>query len=172
MVKVIVAQADDYDEYYRIRSSPADIYWNGHLSKPDYESFKKIFLTRIQNAPFDNPGDGKIFLVQNEEKINVGFTQLIRREDCIEIGYSIIEEFQKRGYATEALKLTIPLAQYYFKKVIVCIRDDNTASQKVAIKNHFTRTDLYVVKNYPNTGNVKLRTYQYGINPIVSEQTM
>lgn len=169
MVKVIAALAGDYDEYYRIRSSPADIYWNGHLSKPDYENFKKIFLTRIQNAPFENPGDGKIFLVQIEEKINVGFTQLIRREDCIEIGYSIIEKFQKRGYATEALKLTIPFAQHYLKRVIVCIRDDNTASQRVALKNHFARTDQYVIKNYPNTGDIKLRTYEYVINSMASE---
>ena len=161
MVKIIPTKADDYDEYYRIRCSPADIFWNGHPSKPVYENFKKVFLARIQAAPFDKPGDGKIFLIQNEEMINVGFTQLIRKEDCIEIGYSIVEDYQKRGYATDALNLAIPLAQQFFKKVIICIRDDNIASQKVALKNQFIRTNSFIIKDYPMTGKVKLRTYEY-----------
>ncbi len=161
MVRIVETRADDYDEYYRIRSSPADIYWNGHLSKPNYIKFREIFLKRIQSAPFIEPGDGRIYLIQNESSINIGFTQLIRHTDYVEIGYSIVEEFQRRGYATAALQQTIPIAQSFLKNVVVCIRDDNIASQKVALKNHFIRTDSFVEKDYPVAGMVKLRTYKY-----------
>lgn len=159
MVRIVKTCADDYDEYYRIRSSPADIYWNGYLSKPDYDNFRELFLKRIHSAPFDSPGDRKIYLVQIENHTNIGFTQLIRHADCVEIGYSIIEDYQKKGYATIALQQTIPLARRFFKNVIVRIRDDNIASQKVALKNHFIRTETFVEKDYPVAGAIKLRTY-------------
>ena len=50
------------------------------------------------------------------------------------------------------------------KKVIVRIRDDNIPSQRIAIKNGFTRTNDYELVDYPacNQMNVKLRTYVYG----------
>lgn len=161
-IAIIETSDEDYDEYFRIRCSPADIFWNGYTGKPDYNEFRKLFQNRTQMSRFEKPEDRKVFLVQNNDHENIGFTQLIWRDSCIEIGYSIVEKYQRRGYATEALKLTIPIAQKYQKDIIVRIRDDNIASQKVAAKAGFERTDLWVEKDYPFCGTVKLRTYKYG----------
>ena len=78
----------------------------------------------------------------------------------MEIGYSIKENFQGNGYGTKALALGIELAHEHGENIIVRIRDDNIASQRVAINNGFERTDEYVFQNIPNVGKVKLRTYR------------
>jgi RimJ/RimL family protein N-acetyltransferase len=158
-VHLVETAEKDYEEYYKIRSSASDIYWNGYLDKPDYKEFKKVFLARTCKCDFSKADDRRIYLIQNDRKINIGFVQLIWRDNSIEIGYSIIDEYQGNGYATQALKAAIPIAKKYFDDVIVRIRDDNIASQHVAIKCGFSRTEIYIETEYPNVGIIKLRTY-------------
>ena len=155
--------AEDYDVYYTIRCSPGDVYWNGYHSAPDKEKFQKLFLERLGDAKFEQPEDRRLFLIQirtNEGDISVGFLQLIKREDGVDIGYSVIEAYQKCGYATEALKLGIQLAKKFDNTIYVQIRDDNMASQRVALKCQFIRTEEYTEHDYPIVGKVKLRKYK------------
>ena len=155
---------DKYDIYYKIRSTPSDIYWNGYTSKPDELEFKDIYRKCVYDADFSCSGDRKIFFVklkcENQPDDYVGFVQLIRRDDSVEIGYGILEEYQKRGYATEALRQARSIAHRYSKKLIIRIRDDHVASIKVAEKNNFFPTEEYQIKDCPNVGAVKLRTYR------------
>ncbi len=155
--------ADDYDAYYTIRCSPGDIYWNGYLSEPDKEGFRKLFLERLGDARFEQPEDRRLFLIQVRTETgddSVGFLQLIKREDGVDIGYTVTEINQKRGYATEALKLGIQLARQFDDSIYVQIRDDNIASQHVALKCKFIRTEEYTEHEYPEVGKVKLRKYK------------
>ena len=85
---------------------------------------------------------------------------MIWREDGIEIGYSITEQYQRLGYATQALQQAIPLARKYSCNIMLRIRDDNIASQRVASKCGFSRTEKYIEKEYPVAGKVKLRVYK------------
>lgn len=162
-VTLIETSADNYEEYYHVRCSPADIYWNGHTSPPEYETFRKLFLSRLSSARFTQPEDRRLYLIRLEEENLfqvVGFVQLIKHEEYVEIGYSVIEAYQKRGIASVALKSAISLARMHDKRICVRIRDDNIASQKVAMKNGFVRTDVYEICEYSNAGKVKLRTYR------------
>lgn len=151
---------DDYDEYYRIRCSPGDIYWNGYESEPDKEKFKILFLNRLGDAPFEKPEDRRLFLIQLIDNINIGFLQLIKRKDGIDIGYTVIEEYQHHGYATDALTKGIALAEKLDYRIYVQIRDDNIASQGVAKRCGFIKTEEYKVLDYPRAGKVKLRKYR------------
>ena len=155
--------AEDYDIYYAIRCSPGDVYWNGYLSAPDKEDFRKIFLRRLGDARFEQPEDRRLFLIQvrtENDDNSVGFLQLIKREDGIDIGYTVTEANQKRGYATTALKLGIQLAKQFDDNIYVQIRDDNIPSQHVALKCKFIRTEEYTEHEYPKVGKVKLRKYK------------
>ena len=152
--------ADDYEEYYRIRCSPADIFWNGYSSQPDKVSFRTVFLKRLGNAPFENTEDRRLYLIKIEDGVSVGFLQLIKRKDGIDIGYSVIEEYQRHGYATRALIAGIELAHELDNRIYVQIRDDNIASQGVAMKCGFVRTEEYTFRFYPQVGEVKLRKYR------------
>ena len=152
--------ADDYEEYYKIRCDHGDVYWNGYESAPDKETFRNIFLNRLGNTMLINPGDRRIYLIQNKGE-NVGFLQLIKREDGIDIGYTVDERNHRKGYATSALEKGVGLAQKIDDRVYVQIRDDNVASQGVALKCGFTRTDEYTEVDYPNAGVVKLRKFRF-----------
>ena len=153
---------EDYDLYYNIRCSPSDIYWNGHLSKPDREQFFPIYKTRLSASPFEKLGDKILFFIMLSDENNcipIGFIQFIWHTDAVEIGYSVVEDYQGKGYATEALSKAVQFAEKYKKPIIVRIRDDNIASQRVAKKNGFSPSKEFVNKNYPNAGSIKLRTY-------------
>ena len=155
--------AEDYDDYYIIRCSQGDVYWNGYLSAPDKESFRKLFLERLGDAKFELPEDRRLYLIcvrmENNDN-SVGFLQLIKRKDGIDISYTVTEAYQKHGYATEALRLGIRLAKQFGDCIYVQIRDDNIASQHVARKCNFVRTEEYTEHEYPMAGRVKLRKYR------------
>ena len=167
MMEVILKPAteEDYEDYYRIRSCPGDIYWNGYEAKPDKEQFKLGYLKRLGDAPLEEPEDRRNFLVQIKDDgfkaVNIGFVQLIKREDGIDIGYTVIEEYQGHGYATKALKLGVEIAKEIDQSIYVQIRDDNVASQSVARKCGFVRTDEYTLHVYPSVGEVPLRKYRF-----------
>lgn len=151
---------DDFEEYYLVRSDPTDVYWNGFSSPPEKESFKLSFYKRTADAPFEKPEDRRNYLIKlNDTYETIGFVQLIRKNDCVEIGYSVSVPYQGKGYAKEALNLGIELAKEFSLPLVVQIRDDNIASQKVATKNGFVKTDIFVKKKYPKAGIVKLRKY-------------
>lgn len=158
------ASADDYDEYYKIRLDPGDIYWNGYEKAPDKDSFRKLFLERLGDSRFEQPEDRRIYLVQfaegKDRDSGIGFIQLIKRADGVEIGYTILEEHRRHGYAAQALKLGIDLARQFNRNIYVQIRDDNIASQGVANKCGFARTEEYVVREYPEVGKMKFRKYR------------
>lgn len=152
---------DDYDEYYKIRCSPADIYWQGFVEKPDIKTFKELFINRLSTCPFINPEDRRIYLIQipnKDKKQNIGFVQLIKREDGVEIGYTVIEQYQNNGYATEALELGIQIAKRESSNIFLNIREDNVASQKVAKKCNFIPTSEIQICKKP-IGIIKLRKY-------------
>lgn len=154
----------DFEDYYMIRSSPGDIYWNGYETKPDKEQFRIGFLKRLGDAKFEEVEDRRNYLIQLKndklECISIGFVQLIKRNDGIDIGYTIIEDYQGNGYATEALNLGVELAKRINNSIYVQIRDDNIASQKVAQKCGFIKTNEYEIHYYPEVGSIPLRKYR------------
>jgi len=59
----------------------------------------------------------------------------------IELGYWLGEEYWNRGLATNAVALGIDYAlqQWKFNKIIAKVFAENIPSQKVLLKNHFTK---------------------------------
>lgn len=153
---------NDFEEYYRLRSDPTDIYWNGYTKAPEKEFFRNLFKDRTAFSRFEEPEDRRNYLIKvSDINQTVGFVQLIRREYFIEIGYSVSEDYQGKGYATEALHQGINLAREYGMPLVLTIRDDNLASQCVAKKNGFIRTNKFIEKEYPEVGIIRLREYRY-----------
>ncbi|RHV69953.1 MULTISPECIES: GNAT family N-acetyltransferase [Clostridia] len=158
------ALENDFEVYYKIRSSKGDVYWNGYLDKPDKEEFRKIYETRMATSPFDKEECRRNYLIQlgnsEAESVSIGFVQLIKHDSNVEIGYTIVDEYQGLGYGTCALRLGIEIAKKFSDELVVRIRDDNIPSQKIALKNGFVRTKHYENKKYENMKTeVKLRTY-------------
>ncbi len=154
------ATKDDFEDYYKVRSDPTDVYWNGFTSPPEKESFRLSFYKRTADAPFEKPEDRRNYLIKKTDTDEtVGFLQLIRREDCVEMGNSVSMPFQGNGYATESLRKGIYLAREFNLPIVVHVRDDNIPSKKQVLKNGFVPTEEYIEKEYPKAGIVKLRKY-------------
>lgn len=69
--------------------------------------------------------------------------------EVLEIGYLFNKSYWNKGYATEAAKACKKYAFEVLKADEVCsiIRDTNTASQNVAVRNGMTVTDIWI-KHY------------------------
>ena len=78
----------------------------------------------------------------------------------MDIGYTVMENYQGHGYATKALLLGVELAKKEDQRIYVQIRDDNIASRGLAEKCGFVRTEEYTIHDYPKAGRIRLRKYR------------
>lgn len=151
---------EDFEDYYMVRSDSSDVFWNGYDSAPEKESFKNLFMGKTAHSRFEEAEDRRNYLVKKKDsEKTIGFVQLTRKENSIEIACSILSEYQGRGLGTQALRLAVKLALQYEEEIFVSIRDDNIPSQKIAQKVGFCRTESYTERQYPMVGKVKLRKY-------------
>ncbi len=89
-----------------------------------------------------------VILKETDEMIGqCGLTmQPWKDREVLEIGYLFERTYWHRGYATEAAKACKRYAFEVLGAEEVCsiIRDTNTASQNVALRNRMTRADMWV----------------------------
>lgn len=165
-IRLLGATLDDFEDYYRIRCEPSDIFWMGHTSAPDYQMIYGVFSERLGSKTLSVVGDKVIYMAKDANGNTVGFTMLSITDTGIEIGISMFQIFQGCGLGTEIISETLFLALKHGNIVYARIRDDNIASQKIFIKNGFIRTDQFEMKQYPQVGYVAFRKYIYKINNI------
>ena len=160
-IQLYGATKEDYDEYYRIRCEKSDIYWMGHLKEPDYYKLREIFLERLGLTPLDSIGNKRIYMIRNDKNSVVGFSMLSRTEYGIEIGISLFQKEQGKGYGTQVISNIINLLKAYNCPIYAKIRDDNVASQSIFLRNGFERTDNFKLVQYPEVGTIPFRMYIY-----------
>lgn len=155
------ASSEDFDDYYRIRCEPSDIYWMGHTSAPDYQMIRSVFHERLGSNALSVAGDKVIYMARNEKEETVGFTMLSLTEFGIEIGISLLQRYHGQGFGTQMVEEVLSIAKSLNKPIFACIRDDNYASQRIFIKNGFQRSDHFELREYPKVGTIPFRKYIY-----------
>ena len=163
-VEVRLGGPSDFADYLQIKSSLEDMYWMGFDKSPEPEKLKEIYLNRIHFAQLTKNNDKAIFIIRyynDNSKLNVGYIQAILNNGEIELGYSVLKEYQNLGISTEALKQIIKLYDQKNIQIIAKIRDDNIASQKCALKLNFIKTNDCQKIDYPIVGDILLRRYLY-----------
>lgn len=163
-VEVRLGGPSDFADYLQIKSSLEDMYWMGFDKSPEPEKLKEIYLNRIHSAQLTKNNDKAIFIIRyynDNSKLNVGYIQAILNNGEIELGYSVLKEYQNLGISTEALKQIIKLYDQKNIQIIAKIRDDNIASQKCALKLNFIKTNDCQKIDYPIVGDILLRRYLY-----------
>jgi [ribosomal protein S5]-alanine N-acetyltransferase len=81
--------------------------------------------------------------VSCEDRILIGSGGFVRGEDgTLELGYSVLEEFQRQGYATEAIRTMIMWArdEYGAQIIRACTFCDLIGSIRVLEKSGFVRS--------------------------------
>lgn len=86
----------------------------------------------------NDPPDGRRVLIGNG-----GILGVENVPNTVVLGYSVLDEYQNRGYATEAVRALIPeiFSLPGIRRIIATTYPDLRASIRVLEKNDFVRTD-------------------------------
>ena len=139
----------DFDCLCRILQDEDTMYaYEGAFSDDEVQDWLDRQILRYQKWKF---GLWAVVLKETNEMIGqCGLTmQPWKDEEVLEIGYLFQRKYWHKGYAIEAAKACKRYAFEILKADEVCsiIRDTNTASQNVAIKNGMIRKDTWI-KHY------------------------
>lgn len=140
---------DDYDALSKILQDEETMYaYNGAFSDAETQAWLDRQIDRYQQYGF---GLWAVILKERDEMIGqCGLTmQPWDGRQVLEIGYLFQKAYWHKGYATEAAKACKEYAFTTLHADEVCsiIRDTNTASQNVALRNGMTITDTWI-KHY------------------------
>ena len=161
-IKLIPATENDFEGYYLIKCGDEDIFWMGFTSKPDRKVLKKCFLERLVKIE-DAPDGGKcIYMIKPADSdACLGYIQFTKCGDTIEIGISVGGTAQGKGIGKAAVRAALDVLSGFDVTVFARIRDDNVRSQKCFIANAFVRTEDFEPVDYPASGIVNFRKYEY-----------
>ncbi|ASK31287.1 GNAT family N-acetyltransferase [Chryseobacterium sp. T16E-39] len=97
------------------------------------EYIKNRFLPQLENLGF-----GNYLVVTKDKNEKVGAVGIFEREglDVVDIGFSLLDEFEGKGYAYEAaVKVkSIGMDEFGLKKISAITSKDNFSSQKLIEK--------------------------------------
>lgn len=147
--KFIVINEDEDLMLTRINESMSyDIYRNSldednRIFVPDevFESLEEA--NEVVNQIIDNYStqDGPFVyaVIRKEDYANLGYVQLIKKDDIWEIGYHIAKMYTNKGYATKAVKLLLDYIHKYMNinEIYGTALSSNEASLKVLQKCGF-----------------------------------
>lgn len=138
-VKLVDATLEDYDFYYRLKSEESNIYWSGHKKKPDYDGFKKWYMTNVIDK-----GIVFKFIEFNGQKAGALYFR-VENEECTYLGIAVSELYQGMGISEIALEklneyLNATYPECNFIKVL--IRFDNDRSIHIHEKLGYKRTGV------------------------------
>ena len=142
----------DYPALCRIMQDEKTMYaYEGAFSGKEVQDWLENQLMRYKKYGF---GLWAVVLKETDRMIGqCGLTmQKWKESELLEIGYLFEREYWHKGYATEA---ALACKKYAFEtlnadEVCSIIRDTNTASQNVALRNDMQITDTWT-KHYRNT---------------------
>lgn len=142
-------QPSDFDALCRIMQDEETMTaYEGAFSDEEVQAWLDRQLERYRKWGF---GLWAVILKENGAMIGqCGLTmQPWKGEEVLEIGYLFERAYWHRGYATEAAKACRVYAfdTLNAKEICSIIRDTNTASQNVALRNGMKKTDSWV-KHY------------------------
>lgn len=141
---------NDFADLCRILQDDEVMYaYEGKFSDKEVTQWLDRQLWRYENE--NGHGLYAVILKENGELIGqCGLTfQDYKEKRVLEIGYLFQKRYWHKGYAAEAARAW---KRYAFeelgeKEVYSIIRDTNTASQNVALRNGMTKTDVFI-KHY------------------------
>lgn len=140
---------DDYASLCRILQDEETMYaYEGAFTDEEVQTWLERQFMRYETLGF---GLWAVILKETGQMIGqCGLTmQQWKEEEVLEIGYLFERTHWHHGYATEAAQACKQYAFEQLNAAEVCsiIRDSNTASQNVAIRNRMTVEDTWI-KHY------------------------
>jgi ribosomal-protein-alanine N-acetyltransferase len=134
-----------------------------HLTPMDEDTFRKYIDSRTRD--FDDDGSNSIFVLFYDDKVigEIAVVSYGKDNKISEIGFLIIPEYQKQGYAYEALYTFIDFLfrKYNRNRIEAMVNGDNYISIKLLEKLNFTREGQIRQSVYKD--DAWIDSYIYGI---------
>lgn len=129
--------AEDRDFIFDLYNRPKFIQHIGNRNLNTAEDAEKYILNRFV-PQIERLGFGNYILVTKDTNEKIGAVGIFEREglDVVDIGYSLLEEFEGKGYAFEAARKvkSIGMEDFGLSKISAIISKDNLSSQKLIEK--------------------------------------
>lgn len=148
MRPLVIEDAQHWENF--MNSKEATALFPPNLKPPHFTA--KDWIDR-QMKRYENDQLGLLALIEKKSGTLIGMSGLLKQEVEgkveIEVGYHLLPEFWKSGYAQEAASYFMKFGFRVLKpkSIISLIHIDNIASQKVALANSLT-TDNEIVENH------------------------
>lgn len=153
-----LAELTDFDDFYKLKSEPGNIFWSGFSDKPDYEGFKSHYQKELER-------DDRtiVFLYVNNEIAGYVAISFDSVNKTTETAHGVLSNFGGRGLGKKLIKYAV---EYSIQKIpqanniIGWIAEDNFGSIKNVLGNDYTMTDEFEFRSFQQIENeVKFNKY-------------
>ncbi|KXH83328.1 GNAT family N-acetyltransferase [Chryseobacterium kwangjuense] len=141
---------DDRDFIFDLYNRPSFIRYIGDRNIKTVADAENYIKNRFM-PQFEKLGFGNYLMVTKDKGEKIGGVGIFEREglDVVDIGFSLLEEFEGKGYAYEAAQKvkSIGMDDFGLKKISAITSKDNFSSQKLIqklgleFKNYVTLPD-------------------------------
>jgi len=151
-LKVVVPTVDSFSDWQRLLSDPDVIKYIGDGNPKDNEAVKEILLKSIKH--YEDFGFCLFDIYEKDSNEFVGESGLIylaldKRNEDIEVGYTLHNKYWGKGYATELADAFIKWGfnKLNLNKIVACCIPDNTPSSNVMKKCGMNYKGKYLYNN-------------------------
>lgn len=132
------ANLDFFDIFYKIKCEESNVYWSGHLDKPEYNNLREWYIKQLDS-------ENRIIFKIIYKKANVGYLYYdIQTNEVIELSYAVLEEFSGLGIGSSAVAKAIEYCKnsiHATYKIRAYVAHTNIPSEKIMYKNNFKKTN-------------------------------
>ncbi len=154
----IVADIDKFDDFYKLKSEPNNIFWSGFDSPPNYAAFKEHYKNEL-----DREDRTIIFLYIEGDIAGYVAIDFCKKNKTTETAHGVLSSFAGKGLG----KILINYAVAYSKKyltdaeyIIGWIAENNFGSIKNFLSNGYTKSEEFEYRKFLQENNeVKFDKY-------------
>lgn len=153
-----IAEITDFEDFYKLKSEPGNIFWSGFTEAPDYDGFKDLYkqwLTREDRTI--------IFLYINDDIAGYVTISFCDVDNTVETAHGVLKDFSGRGLGKELIRYAVDYAQLEIPEadnIIGWIAESNIGSIKNVLVNGYTTTEEFEFRTFQQV-EYKVRFNKY-----------
>jgi RimJ/RimL family protein N-acetyltransferase len=135
MTGLRLARADDFDFFYAIKCEEKNMYWTGHLRKPDRESLRTWFSSALERSDRET-------LIFEFDGAAVGYAYVDHHPEDYETSLAVSEQHEGRGFGSQIVAETVAHIRrtHQPKPIIAWVIERNVGSVRVHERAGYRRT--------------------------------